>query len=142
MYQNYTSFASTYAIDGIWPVHAENKSLNIFASSREDYPWLEWHLQNRSIIIGISITDRFYDVGDNLQKIEIRAGTTSIDRNHKGKIEMNQYCGIFRGPGKNKRVYVVMCEKDIIADYVTVQKMETKSILVISEIEIITKKDG
>ena len=116
--------------------------MNIFSSSREDYPWLEWHLPTRSKIVGISITDRFYDIGDNLENIEIRAGTTSIDTNHRGKIIMNQFCGSFRGPGKNKRVYVVMCKEEIMADYITLQRMETDSILVISEIEIITEQEG
>ena len=142
VYQNYTSFDSKFAIDGIWPVPAENATLNIFASDREDYPWFVWHLHNRSNVIAISITDRFYDIGDNLENIEVRAGTTSIDRNHRGKIEMNDYCGTFQGPGENKHVYVVMCEKEIVADYITIQTMNKNSILVISEIEVITKQNG
>ena len=34
-----------------------------------------------------------------------------------------------------------MCEKEIMADYITIQAVETNSILVLTEIETITKKD-
>ena len=143
VYQNISSkFSSNFAIDGLWPVHKENASLNMFASAREDWPWLEWHLPGPSYVVGVSITDRFYDIGDNLENIEIRAGTTSINSMLKGKIVANELCGILKGPGENKRVYTVMCENEILADYITLQRMETNSTLVISEIETITRENG
>ena len=98
--------------------------------------------KKRSHVIGVSITDRFYDIGDNLENIEIRAGSTSIDSTIMGRIAINELCGILKAPGENKRVHVIMCEKEITANYITVQRMEANSTLVISEIEIITKEEG
>ena len=143
VYQNISSkFSPDFATDGSWPIHRENTSLTIFSSEREDWPWLEWHLGSRSYVIGISIADRFYDVGDNLENVEIRAGTTSIDARLKENITENEFCGVFKGPGENYRVYIVMCENEIVADYITLQRLDTNSTLVVSEIEIITRENG
>ena len=143
MYLNLTShFGPDFATDGLWPMQGKNTSLTMFSSKREDFPWLEWHLKKREQVIGVSITDRFYDIGDNLENIEIRAGSTSIDSTLMGRIAVNELCGILKAPGKNKRVHVIMCEKEITANYITVQRMEANSSLVISEIEIITKGKG
>ena len=74
--------------------------------------------------------------------VEIRAGIDSVAADASKRIKINELCGTFKGPGVNRRVYTVMCKKEIVANYVTLQIVDTDSILQINELEIIPASKG
>jgi len=105
-------------------------------------PWIQWHLPNTTNMIGIMISSRNRELSDALRHLEIRAGTSFVGKDFKGKMTINELCGTFKGPGKDRRVYTVMCGKEIQAEYVTLQILDLDSVLEINELEIITKSQG
>ena len=112
-------------------------------------PWIQWNLQNRTSIKGISISNE-YGISkyknithkDELVNFEVRAGLTSLPETHSGKIQINQLCGTMEIRGGEDRVYPVICDKSIRADYVTIQVMDDNAMLQINELEIIKDIDG
>ena len=109
-------------------------------------PWLQWPLGSRTTMIGITISNPNYNTsnggGENLRNVEIRAGLGHLGPDFKGKISKNEICGKFEGPGDSRRAYTIMCEKEIVADYVTLQILDDNANLQINELEIITKSEG
>ena len=65
-----------------------------------------------------------------------------IDTRFRGKIETNKLCGKLGGATNDRRVYVVMCEDEIDAEYLTIQIMATNAKLELNEVEIITIDEG
>ena len=128
------------AIDGLW----SSSPGYLFRSNEEDMPWIQWHLPKSTNVAGIMISNRNSDGGELLKHVEIRAGSAFLDQSlgFTGKININELCGTFVGPGSDRRVYTVMCEKEILADYVSLQILDLKATLQINELEIITKAQG
>ena len=73
---------------------------------------------------------------------EVRAGMTSLPEGHEGKITINQPCGKIEIRGGEDRVYPVVCDNSILADYVTIQVIDDNAMLQINELEIIIDNDG
>ena len=126
------------AIDGLW---SDSDGL-LFQSKKENMPWIQWHLPNTTQMIGIMISGRNRHSEGYLKHIEVRAGTSFVEDDFTGKMKINELCGTFDGPGKDRRVYTIMCKNAIKADYVTVQILDLDSILEINELELITKSQG
>ena len=105
-------------------------------------PWIQWHLPNTTNMIGVMISSRNRYTNDQLKHLEIRAGTSFVEKDFTGKMKINELCGTFDGPGKDRRVYTIMCTTDIKADYVTLQILDLNATLQINELEIITKSQG
>ena len=66
-----------------------------------------------------------FDFGHMLRNVEVRVGTQTLDKNFKGKIEENELCGEFKGPGESARIYTIRCTEAIWSDYITVQLIST-----------------
>ena len=126
------------AIDGLW---SDSDGL-LFQSKKENMPWIQWHLPNTTQMIGIMISGRNRHSEGYLKHLEVRAGTSFVEDDFTGKMKINELCGTFDGPGKDRRVYTIMCKNTIKADYVTVQILDLDSILEINELELITKSQG
>ena len=126
------------AIDGLW----SDTTTYFFSSKKEHMPWLQWRLHNQTKIAGVVISNRNQMGGENLVDVEIRAGIDSVAADASKRIKINELCGTFKGPGANRRVYTVMCKKEIVANYVTLQIVDTDSILQINELEIIPASKG
>ena len=126
------------AIDGLW---SDTDGL-LFQSKEENMPWIQWHLPNTTSVAGIMISSRNRHSEGYLKHLEVRAGTSFVEADFTGKMKINDLCGTFDGPGKDRRVYTIMCEKEIKADYVTLQILDLNSILQVNELEIITKSQG
>ena len=105
-------------------------------------PWIQWHLPKTTQMIGIMISSRNRLSAGHLKHLEVRAGTSFVEDNFTGKMRINELCGSFDGPAKNRRVYTIMCKNDIEADYVSLQILDLDSVLEINELEIITKSQG
>ena len=93
-------------------------------------------------MIGIMISSRNRHSAGELKHLEVRAGTSFVEDDFTGKMKINELCGTLDGPGKNRRVYTIMCKNEIEADYVTLQILDLDSVLEINELEIITKSQG
>ena len=78
----------------------------------------------------------------DLVNFEVRAGLTSLPEAHEGKITINQVCGKIEIRGGEDRVYPVICDNGILADYVTIQVIDDNAMLQINELEIIIDNDG
>ena len=105
-------------------------------------PWIQWHLPKTTQMIGIMISSRNRLSAGQLKHLEVRAGTSFVEDNFTGKMRINELCGSFDGPGKNRRVYTIMCKNEIEADYVSLQILDLDSVLEINELEIIPKSQG
>ena len=79
---------------------------------------------------------------NDLVKFEVRAGLSSLPETHKGKIAINQLCGKIEIRGGEDRVYPVICDKSILADYITIQVIDDNAMLQINELEIIEDTVG
>ena len=79
---------------------------------------------------------------NDLVKYEVRAGLSSLPEAHTGKIAINQLCGQIEIRGGEDRVYPVICEKSILADYITIQVIDDNALLQINELELIKDTDG
>ena len=113
-----------------------------FSTAKENYPWFQWHLPNRTQVVGIVLSNTYNGKGNLLQNVEIRAGTTPTDIQFNGKITTNKFCGKLDKASNDRRVYTVMCKNDVDADYVTIQIMDKNAKLELNEIEVITKSEG
>ena len=114
----------------------------MFSSKTEHFPYIQWHLANRTKIRGIVISNPNRQGGENLKDVEIRAGLAYVDDSATGKLRLNDYCGRYEGPGSNRRAYTIMCDKDIEADYITLQILDNNATLQINEMEIIKASEG
>ena len=126
------------AIDGLW---SDTEGL-LFRSKIEHMPWIQWHLPNTTNMIGIMISNRNRHSDGYLKHVEVRAGTAYVESDFTGKMKINDQCGTLDGPGKDRRVYTIMCKNEIKADYVSVQILDLNSTLQINELEIIHKSEG
>ena len=87
---------------------------------------------------GITIKNRIDCCGDHLRDVEIRAGKLPLSTNRNGRINVNEICGTLPGPGEDGENYTIECEKEIDAEYVTVQILDDTAILSINDISILT----
>ena len=138
-------YSPRFAVDGDW----SSRSYNVYTSKIEKMPWLQWNLPNKTRIKGISISNE-YGISkfrnnthkSDLVNFEVRAGMTSLPEGHEGKITINQPCGKIEIRGGEDRVYPVVCDNSILADYVTIQVIDDNAMLQINELEIIIDNDG
>ena len=106
-------------------------------------PWLQLRLNNRTNIMGVVISTPNKDGpnshgGNNFRNVEIRAGLEHISSQFRGQLTVNTVCGKFKGPGINRRAYLIVCDENIEADFVTVQILDDNATLSINELEIIS----
>ena len=138
-------FGPQNAIDSHWANDRYN-DYKSFASKTESMPWIQWRLPNRTNIMGLVVSmphaDGPYDLGaSNFKNVEIRAGLEKIDSKARGPLTANTVCGKFDGPGVNRRAYLIVCDKNIVADFVSVQLLDNNATLSINELEIIKDID-
>ena len=118
-------YSPTFAIDGKW----ETRTYNMYTSKKEKMPWLQWKLPNRTKVAGVSISSEYgiSKLHDNtthkndLVNYEVRAGLSSLPANYKGRILKNVRCGSIEIRGGEDRVYPIVCDQAIIANYITIQ---------------------
>ena len=126
-------FGPQFANDGLTSAYDHN----IFTSSREDYPWIQWELPRRIRITGVSIYIRynwFFGIG------EVRAGLDPVNSTLKGNnITSNDLCGTLQDAKRTRYMYSVKCNSTILARYITVQMTQESSILVINELQYTTQ---
>ena len=126
-------FGPQFANDGLTSAYDHN----IFTSSREDYPWIQWELPRRIRITGVSIYIRynwFLGIG------EVRAGLDPINSTMRGNnITSNDVCGTLQDAKRTRYLYSVKCNSTILARYITVQMTQTSSTLVINELQYTTQ---
>ena len=74
-------------------------------------------------ISSVSIVNRKDSNGWRLANIEVRAGINEFKDSSNGekKVDINQVCGRFMGPGDNGKTYTINCDTAILATYVTIQ---------------------
>lgn len=126
-----------FAIDGHW----SNSLERMFVSNKENMPWFQWHLPNHEDIIGIYISDvNGYKKFET--KIEVRAGINQVDSDFKGKIGINTLCKQMPIFGGEDKVHSVICDKHILAEFVTIQIIDANTTIQINELEIIRNSEG
>ena len=88
----------------------------------EPYPWLQITLGRERVISSVTIVNRIDSFGWRLANLEIRTGFIEL-KNISGaeKININQICGVFDGPGENGQLYNIDCETPVPSKYVTLQ---------------------
>ena len=95
----------------------------------ECYPWLMVQLTNEYQSVNlqsVKIFNRVDCCGDQLRDIEVRAGTTKLLPDHRGRIPYNVWGGEFKGPGVTGNAYTINCNPaytPIQASVVTIQIM-------------------
>ena len=112
-------------------------------------PWLQWHLPNQTLVAGLSLSDE-YGISpfnnkshkNDLINIEVRAGSSLIRKDYKGRITLNKLCARIEIRGGEDRVYPIICAKSILADYITIQMMDDNAMLQINELEVIEHSEG
>ena len=74
-------------------------------------------------ISSVSIVNRKDSNGWRLANIEVRAGINEFKDSSNGekKVDINQVCGRFLGPGEDGKTYYINCDTAILAKYVIVQ---------------------
>lgn len=108
----------------------------IFHSAEETYPWLMVELTNTVDLQSVQIFNRADCCGDRLRDIEVRAGTTKISPDFRGRITNNIECGTFAGPGADGANYNITCYPPIKANVVTIQIVSSGvQLLQINEVE-------
>ena len=126
-------FGPQFANDGLTSAYDHN----IFTSSREDYPWIQWELPRRIRITGVSIYIRYnyyFGIG------EVRAGLDPVNSTMRGdNITSNDLCGTLQDAKRTRYMYSVKCNSTILARYITVQISQTSSTLVINELKYTTQ---
>jgi len=125
------------AIDG----HISKTWWSLFASSFEDYPWLEISTPE-GIINGVEIVTRFDCCWTRLQNIEIRAGLVPVPHMFKGKLTVNRKVATFVGPASRGQTYQVNFDRSVLAKYVTLQNIGKHVTLEINEITILKAECG
>ena len=139
-------YSPTFAIDGKWAT----RTYNMYTSKTEKMPWLQWKLPNRTKVAGVSISSEYgiSKLHDNtthkndLVNYEVRAGLSSLPANYKGRILKNVRCGRIEIRGGEDRVYPIVCDQAIIANYITIQIIDDNAVLQINELEVMDGKDG
>ena len=79
---------------------------------------------------------------NDLVNYEVRAGLSSLPANYKGRILKNVRCGRIEIRGGEDRVYPIVCDQAIIANYITIQIIDDNAVLQINELEVMDGKDG
>ena len=138
-------YGPRFSVDGEW----STRSYNIYTSKIEKLPWLQWNLPNRTKVFGVSISNE-YGISqfknnthkNDLVNFEVRAGLRSIPENYNGKISINELCGTIEIRGGEDRVYPIICNKSILADYITIQMIDDDVMLQINELEVIKDADS
>merc|ERR1719206_513502 len=122
------------AIDGkISKMHRD-----FFGSQMEDNPWLEVSMPD-GFIKGVEIVTRWGCCADRVKNIEFRAGRESVPRRFKGRLTSNTKVATFVGPADaNFQTYRVDFDHNVLAKYVTLQRIGTGVYLEINEIRMIT----
>ena len=95
-------------------------SSGFFESEEEDNPWLQIRIIP-AMISSVRIINRNDKHGDRLRNLVIRAGP------HSGPLT-NEIVGKFEGPGKTGAEHVIDLDRNVLAEYITVQ-MEGRGIL-------------
>merc|ERR1719317_772816 len=122
------------AIDGkISKMHRD-----FFGSQMEDNPWLEVSMPE-GFIKGVEIVTRWGCCADRVKNIEFRAGRESVPRRFKGRLTSNTKVATFVGPADaNFQTYRVDFNHNVLAKFVTLQRIGTGVYLEINEIRMIT----
>ena len=100
------------------------------SATNEDHPWLQIHIPTQATIKAVTLVNRGVRAkrsvgGEELQNVEVRAGSSPLPPGHSGPITINTVCGTFAGPGVTGENHTITCNTPIVdADYVTVQIME------------------
>ena len=116
-----------FAIDGIY----SKTNGRLFRSSRQDRPWLQWHLGKTTTLKALRIRNRADCCGRELRDIEIWAGEV------KGSSVTDQTkCGKFDGPGEKNQQYDVKCLSPLSANFIVIQKKGLNVILQINELAV------
>ena len=127
-------WGATFAYDKNVSVESEG----FFQSKNESYPWIQIFLNPKSplSVSGIHLYNRVDSHGDRLRNIEVRAGMNVVPLGFSGsQIQENSVCGHFAGPGEDGGEIIVKCDSPIMANSITIQKLET-GILHINEIKV------
>ena len=130
-----------FAIDGVW----SSERHEIFASKKEDFPWLQWHLPVKRNLSGVRVS--FSNVGETKKSSKtfiIRIANDPVLFKKNRVLVKNEVCGklIVDFPADDRKVYTIMCQNTLLAEYVTIQSVEKSMTLGINEIEIISAHDG
>ena len=131
---NYYKWSPQYATDGL----ISNGDEDFFHSNNESNPWLQYHLPKKMVVTSVVIANRKSCCGNRLNHVEVRAGMEGLEHGFRDNITINEICGTFEGPGEDGVEYTINCSLPIMANYITVQILDTYSILQINELRVIT----
>ena len=132
---NRLKYGPSFADDGV----RTRGDDSFFFSRFERNPWLQWHLHDKTVVTGVTISTRRDCCGENLKNVTIRAGLQSLPHSYKGIIKNNTLCGVFEGPGNTSMSYTINCTSAILADYITLQMMGNYTSLQINELAVVTE---
>ena len=128
-----------FAVDGLW----SPEKYKIFVSRKEDFPWLQWHLPMKRNISGVTVSLSNIGTPLGVRNFEVRVGNEPVRPGMNGNILKNELCGKFVGVDDNDRkVYTIMCERNVFVEYVSIQIVEQDVKLAINEVEIIATSEG
>ena len=138
------NYGPQFAVDNMWSFDCVECE-NTFISKKEDSPWLQWHLQLKRNISGVRIS--FSKVVDNKQSSKtyiIRTANDPVLFKNNRVLAKNDVCGklIVDFPVDERKVYTIMCNKNLLAEYITIQSVDKSTTLAINEIEIIYSNEG
>ena len=121
------------AIDG----KISKTNFDFFGSQMEDNPWLEVSMPE-GFIKGVEIVTRWGCCADRVKNIEFRAGRESVPIGFKGRLTSNTKVATFVGPADaNFQTYRVDFNHNVLAKFVTLQRIGTGVSLEINEIRMI-----
>ena len=138
------NYGPQFAVDNMWSFDCVQCE-NTFISKKEDSPWLQWHLQIKRNISGVRIS--FSKVVDNNQSSKtyiIRTANDPVLFKNNRVLAKNDVCGklIVDFPVDERKVYTIMCNKNLLAEYITIQSVDKSTKLAINEIELISSNEG
>ena len=94
-------------------------------------------------ISGVTVTLSSTRTALNGRNFEVRVGNEPVSHGTKDRILSNELCGKFvRYDDNDRKVYMIMCEKQFFVEYVTIQIIEKNVQLAINELEVITTSEG
>ena len=112
-----------FAIDGIY----STTNGNLFRSSRQDHPWLQWHFGETTTVKAVRIRNRVDCCGNELRNIEIRV----VEDQGNKQIT----CGNIQSPGKENQQYDVRCQNpQPQGNFIVIQRNQLNVVLQINEL--------
>ena len=116
------------------------ENLHFFHSKTESNPWLELSMPE-GYISGVEIVTRPVCCADRVRDIEVRAGMDPVPSGFKGRLTINTKVDTFDGPADaNLKTYHINFERDVLAKYVTLQRIGGPFTLEINEVKMIKNR--